>query len=396
MYLLHTVVTSTSHTLTETRPSRLCAASFTQVRRHYENAVHSPSSLGAMEIQRAVRPTLPPVQRSSIWKERIIRNYLPLVFAVTIVVAMSWPTPGLKVSSLVVKGVHIIQALNTFLVFLVSGLTLNINDLRAALKAWLGLLYGVPAVLLITPCLGFAATHIHLQPPEFSTGVAIFCAVPTTLGVGVALTAAAKGNQALALFLTVFTNLIGIVTVPYGLKLILAGSKAVSVNPTRLVISLLLTVMLPTILGLLLCHYIQRLATTVKRHKVKLTLFSHTNLALIIWQTLSGARAVLVAQRVTSILVIIAVGVLQHLVYLVFNTVAVLCLRLEAREAVAVLIMTSQKSAPVAVTVIAYITSDTSLQGLLSVPAIIGQLAQIFMGTVLVHVLSKLVKEPVE
>ena len=73
-----------------------------------------------------------------------------------------------------------------------------------------------------------------------------------------------------------------------------------------------------------------------------------------------------------------------------------LCLRLQAREAVAVLIMTSQKSAPVAVTLIAYITSDTSLQGLLSVPAIIGQLAQIFMGTVLLHFLSKLVKEPVD
>ncbi len=116
----------------------------------------------------------------------------------------------------------------------------------------------------------------------------------------------------------------------------------------------------------------------------------------IIWQTLSGARAVLIAQRVTNILVIVAVGILQHLVYLAFNALVVLCLRLQAREAVAVLIITSQKIAPVAVTVIAYITSDTSLQGLLSVAAIIGQLAQIFMGTVLVHFLSKLVKEPVD
>ena len=234
-----------------------------------------------MEIQQAAQSPLPPVQRSRIWKERIIKNFLPLVFAFAIVVAMSWPTPGLRVSSLVVKGVHIIQALNTFLVFLVSGLTLNINDLRAALKAWLSL-YGVPAILFITPCLGFAATHIHLQPPEFSTGVAIFCAVPTTLGVGVALRAAAKGNQALSLFLTLFTNLMAIVTVPYGLKLILAGSKAVSVNPIRLVISLLVTVLLPSIIGLLFCYYIKGLATTVKRHKVKLTLFSHTNLAMII------------------------------------------------------------------------------------------------------------------
>lgn len=350
-------------------------------------------SWAEMEVHHAAHTT--PPTRSS-WIEHIVKNYLLLVFAVAITVAMSWPTPGLAVSSVIVEDVHVIQALNTSLVFLVSGLTLNIGDLRAALKAWLGSLYGVPAILLITPCLGFAATHIQLQPPEFSTGVAIFCAVPTTLGVGVSLTAAAKGNQALALFLTVFTNLLGILTVPFGLKLILAGSDTLSVNPARLVASLLLTVLLPTILGILCRHYIRWVAVMVKSHKVKLTLFSHTNLALIMWQALSGARAVLVAQRFISILVIIAVGILQHLIYLAFNALAVICLRLQAREAIAVFIMTSQKSAPVAVTVIAYISSDTKLQGLLSVPAIIGQLAQIFMGTVLVRILSKLVKEPVE
>lgn len=45
--------------------------------------------------------------------------------------------------------------------------------------------------------------QIPLQPKEFVTGLALFCVVPTTLGVGVALTAASKGNQALALLLTV-------------------------------------------------------------------------------------------------------------------------------------------------------------------------------------------------
>ena len=41
--------------------------------------------------------------------------------------------------------------------------------------------------------------------------------MPTTLGVGVALTGAARGNQALALLLTVGTNLLGIVTTPFWL-----------------------------------------------------------------------------------------------------------------------------------------------------------------------------------
>jgi sodium/bile acid cotransporter 7 len=76
-----------------------------------------------------------------------------------------------------------------------------------------GLLYGLVAILGITPCLGFGMLALPFQPPEFATGLALFCVVPTTLGVGVALTAVSKGNQALALLLTVATNLLGIVTV---------------------------------------------------------------------------------------------------------------------------------------------------------------------------------------
>jgi sodium/bile acid cotransporter 7 len=74
---------------------------------------------------------------------------------------------------------------------------------RALLKHWVGVLYGLIAILVITPCFGFLMLMIPLQPREFATGLALFCVVPTTLGVGVALTAASKGNQALALLLTV-------------------------------------------------------------------------------------------------------------------------------------------------------------------------------------------------
>ncbi len=55
------------------------------------------------------------------------------------------------------------------------------------------------------------------------------------------------------------------------------------------------------------------------------------------------------------------------------------------------MIMASQKSAPVAVTVITYVSRDTVQQGLLSLPAIIGQLIQIFLGAALAKYLVKVV-----
>jgi hypothetical protein len=64
-------------------------------------------------------------------------------------------------------------------------------------------------------------------------------------------------------------------------------------------------------------------------------------------------------------------------------------LRLPLVEAIAVVIMSSQKSAPVAVTVITYVTPDIAVQGLLSIPGLIGQLFQIFLGSVIAKVLAK-------
>ncbi|PNG89511.1 hypothetical protein TSOC_015367, partial [Tetrabaena socialis] len=83
----------------------------------------------------------------------------------------------------------------------------------------------------------------------------------------------------------------------------------------------------------------------------------------------------------------LAVG--MHLAYLMVNYLVVWhVLRPPLREAIAVLVMASQKSAPVAVTVIAYLETDPAQQGLLSLPAVVGQLFQIFIGAALATKLS--------
>ena len=99
--------------------------------------------------------------------------------------------------------IHIISEINMFIVFLISGLVLKTADLKRALKFKLGVIYGFVAILGITPCLGFALRAIPLQPPEYALGLALFSAMPTTLGVGMSLVRSCKGNDGLALLLTV-------------------------------------------------------------------------------------------------------------------------------------------------------------------------------------------------
>lgn len=71
------------------------------------------------------------------------------------------------------------------------------------------------SILMITPYFSRAILQMQLHPQEFVTGLAMFSCMPTTLSSGVALTHLAGGNSALALAMTVISNMLGILIVSY-------------------------------------------------------------------------------------------------------------------------------------------------------------------------------------
>lgn len=287
--------------------------------------------------------------------------------------------------------------LNIIIVFFISGLTLDTKEIGRALKNWPGVVWGFVTILLVTPCLGFALKAIPFTPPEFAAGLAIFSAAPTTLGVGAALVRQSKGNDALALFLLTGTNLIAVFTLPLWLKA-LVGSGTASDGSTyslnfslgQMIWQLLVTVLAPALVGKALRDLVPAVARFAKKYKTYLSMFSVANLAFIVWQSLSAAQSVLVAQKFVNILYVIIAAVLQHLIYLIFNgLVAHYVFHMPVEEGIAVTIMGGQKSAPVAITAITFLTQVVSTQGLLSVPCIVGQLVQIFMGAAYAPWLAK-------
>ncbi len=268
-------------------------------------------------------------------------------------------------------------------VFFIAGVTLDTRDVRSALCHWAGSLYGFAAILLITPLFGFALRAIPLEPPEFSAGLVVFATAPTTLGVGAALVRSCRGNDGLATLLMTTTSIISVFTIPLWLKALFAGQAEfnVTIDIGRMLWQLLVTVTLPAAAGKALRELwplAQRFATKYKEY---LGMVSVLCLALVVWMSLSGAQAVLVQQRALDVLYMLLAALAQHVAYLAFNAATLaLVVRVPIEEAVAVWVMASQKSAPVAITAITYITSDEAAQGLLSVPCILGQLLQIFVG----------------
>ncbi|KAI3438931.1 hypothetical protein D9Q98_001345 [Chlorella vulgaris] len=327
-----------------------------------------------------------------------IDQFLLISYAIACLIALTWPTPGKAVASVQFyvhgKAYQVIKILNIMIVFLISGAMLKTDDIKKAWQHKLGVAFGFLSTLAITPCLGFAFREISLTPSAFTAGLTLTTAVPQTLGIGISLVRSCGGNEGLALMMTAGTNIIGIFTMPLWLKALFAGTDFnISIDLVSLLVNLLISVLVPSIIGKLSREYLPGCQKFVTKYKVPLSLFSTANLAFIIWQVLSSAQKVLLEQQFVSVLYVLLLSAAQHIVYLAFNLgVTTYALRLPPPENVATGIMASQKSGPVAVAVIGYLTNDVAQQGLLAIPAVLGQLVQVFIGSALVPFFARVTK----
>ncbi|ONI21665.1 hypothetical protein PRUPE_2G079400 [Prunus persica] len=182
----------------------------------------------------------------------VANNFLPLALVGGVALGMANPSLGCLADT------YSLSKFSTFGIFIISGLTLHTGEIVAAAQAWPAGIFGLVSILLFTPYFSRIILQLQLQPPEFVRGLAIFCCMPTTLSSGVALAQLAGANSALALAITVISNLLGILIVPFSISKYIAGGVGVSVPTKQLFKSLVLTLLIPLILGKLLVLSLNR------------------------------------------------------------------------------------------------------------------------------------------
>lgn len=331
----------------------------------------------------------------------IIENFLVFCFSIVIIFALSYPFPGIRVNKWKLADHSIVQFTNTCIVFFISGLTLKVEECSSVALYAKGLLYGIFSINFLTTLLAPIFLSCSFIPSDFRIGLAIFSCVPTTLGVGVALTQLSKGDVLLGLLLTVISNTLGSVTTPFLLTFYLTEipyggeSNSFSFDSISLLIDLLLTVLIPTVVGILIRVQIPSTKQFTKTFKTELSMFSTINLAIIIWMSLSKSREQLLKQKIGDIFVVLASVIIMHIFCLLFNAFIVRkeILNLEITQAITVIIMTSQKSNPVALAVINGMGLKSDQSGLLIIPGILGQVCQIFIGSLIARYFQTWVKK---
>ena len=304
------------------------------------------------------------------------RQMLPVGLLCAAAVGLAWPDPGRYMGTLPTQYVAV------SIIFFCSGLLLRTDEIQAAFSAWRASGWGIVSILFATPVIGVVIAFQVPVQSDFQLGLALFCCMPTTLSSGIALTQQARGNVALALLLTVSTNLLGIFTVPFVLAHLLGALGKVELSALDLLVKLCLTILLPLSAGRCARRYV---ATWAGRNRTRITSISNLALISVPWMKFSESSAALAEVALGSLVVLIAAGLAIHMLYLGMNAAVCGSLGVEVAARKAVVLLASQKTLPVAMTVLALIPEEvlaSDIKGLVAIPCITFHLGQIFLDAV--------------
>jgi len=191
------------------------------------------------------------------------------------------------------------------------------------------------------------------------------------------------------MLIIIVSNVLGVVAIPFWLQVLMRGSASgvatLNVAFLDILAKLLLSVLAPTLVGAAVRTIVPRAHTFQAAHTRSLSMLSAANLACIIWQTTSSGRDLIVNLSSGTMLLVVLSTAAVNAFYLAFSATVVIALRVPLAEAIPVALLSSQKSPPIAISVVAYIAQGRSSAGLLALPAVVGQLVQIFTGQALAH-----------
>ena len=345
-------------------------------------------------------------------KAFMIDYHMPLLLLLALIVGILIPVPGkalgdvrlgdglcLTSSNYTLNGqVCVWNTLSTLcvtIIFLISGLNLDIARFKRALRARKEILLGFFLIFGLTSSFGFAiAAAPKLDPPEFSFGMSLFPLMPTTMSSCVIIVGYAKGNVELALLLTITSNVLAVAILPVTVlwlvdvyQLDSVEGIPVRVDAVQLCLNLVFQVVCPLIFAVLVkLTFREPVTKFVKSHVYALKVISATLNAAIPWMRISQNAQNFSRTSGLSYFIIILCVVALHILFLSLTAITSLKLvRLRGEEeSKTITFIGAQKTLPIALSVLELLPpAVTGDQGLVLVPMVFMYLFQAIFDSIL-------------
>ncbi len=325
-------------------------------------------------------------------------NYFLL--GMCLMVFTAYLNPGFGANGGPLKPEVTISKLAVRVMFLISGLSLPINELKAAVtnvKANLLIQFFIFVFLglVVTYVLAPIVLSLGVLSPELIKGLIILSCLPTTIGTGVALTNASNGNVAVAIFHAVFSNIVGIVLAPVlifwhigkftGINMFGTTSGAGAADFSSSLGKLASTVLQPVLIGMAIRsspQFNSLLSSKPVKQKLKLT--SDLIILSIVYNTfcntfLSGFGVS--GGKVTGLFVVLTVLLIGYKACVFFSANLV---GLERKDTIAATFMGSQKTLAFGLPLIKALFGQSPDLVWYCLPILVYHPLQTFLGSALV------------
>jgi sodium/bile acid cotransporter 7 len=180
------------------------------------------------------------------------------------------------------------RGLTGLILFLMS-VTLNTARLTAALRAPRAVLWAAVVNAVLMPL--FAWPLVGLQRiPDFSVGLMIIASVPCTMAAASVWTRAAGGNDAISLLVTMLTNGLCFLTIPFWMGI--GSGLAVNLSASSMMIPLVFGAFLPITVGQI-ARLMRPVAELADRRKLLLSSVAQVCiLSQVAWACMTAGPAI--------------------------------------------------------------------------------------------------------
>ncbi len=300
--------------------------------------------------------------------------FLPVGLVVALIAAVVLPAPGIWMSENSMIPVYIIT------IFLVSGWCLNLK--ATMFNRQFAAAFGTCIVisLLIGPFVGLGVGKIFGLDSAFALGLTVMSSVPVTLSSATVITEVCGGNGVWALVMTIGLNITGIFTVPFMLKFCLKDAEGIDISAWKLLLKLLLLVLLPFAVG-----YIARRLAHWKTHIIVKYLPS-TCVILTVYAAFAVSSGKLSGISYKQYPVLLGGVLAVHIILMLLAVCGGYGLKLNTPERKALMYVTSEKTLPIALSVISIIGIQA---GMSLIPCLLFHFAQLIFDSCLAAVLVK-------
>jgi len=202
------------------------------------------------------------------------------LLGMVLVTLLAWAFPGPGASG---GWMHpeLLTKVGVALLFFLHGVALSFSALRAGALNWRLHALVQACTFLMFPLLGLAlrAALDGRVAPHLSLGVFFLCALPSTVASSVAMTAAARGNVAGAVFNATLSSLLGIVLTPLWIALVMKTSgQTQPLGPVML--DLVRWLLLPLAVGQMLRPWLGEWA---RRNKPRISWVDRGTILLLVY-----------------------------------------------------------------------------------------------------------------